>query len=401
MSAAASFPWYPAPAEHTETGFRSIFEHASIPAAYIDAQGIIIEVNPAFDQVLEWKKSTNALRLSDLVATEGHEAAASFLRALQAGTCAGARIKSKTFNSEIADWTIWPAAAPDGKPARAVLLADFPPQAVSQSRDSLQSHRWESVGRLTGGVAHDFNNLLTGVTLYCDLLLSSLDSDNRQLRRYAEEIRSAIAQAGGLIQQLLVFARPRPAESHIVSVNHIVESMHDLLKRLIGENIQLEFQLDPALAPVEIEPNQLEQVLLNLILNSRDALPEGGRIQVETSNCKFQSLGGSSSFAFPCVLLAVSDNGCGMNAEIRRHLFDPFFTTKPPGKGTGLGLTTIRSIVAHHRGLIHIESEPSRGTRVMILLPQHSKNTNFPHLAPSPSNSHATTLQEEKKEPHL
>src|SRR5258708_34828541 len=152
--------------------------------------------------------------------------------------------------------------------------------------------------------------------------------------------------------------------------------MRALLTRLSGENIALHLHLDVELELVKIDQAQVQQILLNLVLNARDAMPEGGRITIETSNCNFQPVPGSitknSSSGFPCVLLLVSDNGCGMNAETRQRLFEPFFTTKNAGKGTGLGLTTVHSIVTTNRGLIHFESEPWRGTRVMILLPRAS-----------------------------
>jgi signal transduction histidine kinase len=157
------------------------------------------------------------------------------------------------------------------------------------------------------------------------------------------------------------------------------------LSRLIGENISLDLCLDPELGVVTIDPTQVQQILLNLVLNARDALPAGGRITVETSNCRFQPVAGSTALsapAFPCVLLAVGDNGCGMDAETRQHLFEPFFTTKNEGEGTGLGLTTVHSIVTTNRGLIHFESEPDQGTRVMILLPR-----SFPSADPKLSDT--------------
>lgn len=238
---------------------------------------------------------------------------------------------------------------------------------------AMQAQRWEAVGRLAGGVVHDFNNLLTGVMLYCDLLLSSLEVGDRR-RRYAEEIRSAIVNSSALVRQLLVFARPPSVTAHPLSVNAIAAAMQDLLNRLIGENIALELYLDPELGLVKIDQAQAQQILLNLVLNARDALPNGGRITVETSNCNFEPLAGSiariSPPAFPCVLLVVGDNGCGMNAETRRRLFEPFFTTKNEGEGSGLGLTTVRNIVTGNGGLIHFESESGCGTRAMILLPR-------------------------------
>lgn len=240
------------------------------------------------------------------------------------------------------------------------------------AEDSLQAQRWEAIGRLTGGVVHDFNNLLTGVMLYCDLLLSAFDERDLR-RRYAEEIRSAIIPASALVRQLLVFARPQQESSYPVSFNEIAEEMRELLNRLVGENISLEFSLEPHLAPVKISRSQAQQILLNLVLNARDALPKGGRICIQTNNAAFQPIdcrnATVASPGFPCVLISIADNGTGMDPETQRHLFEAFFTTKA-GKGNGLGLTTVQSIVKSHRGLIHFKSHPGLGTCAMILLPQ-------------------------------
>jgi signal transduction histidine kinase len=270
-----------------------------------------------------------------------------------------------------------------------LIIAEQTGDSPLVEENSLQTQRWQAVGRLTGGVVHDFNNLLTGVMLYCDLLLTSLDTRDRR-RRYADEIRSAVIHATGLVRQLLVFARPQATAARLLGLNEVAVAMQDLLSRLIGENIALDLRLDPELGAVKIDPTQVQQILLNLVLNARDALAAGGRITVETSNCRFQPVAGtmtSSAPAFPCVLLVVGDNGHGMDAETRQHLFEPFFTTKNEGEGTGLGLTTVHSIVTTNRGLIHVESEPGQGTRVMILLPRA-----FPSTDPNvPDTQHSTT----------
>jgi two-component system, cell cycle sensor histidine kinase and response regulator CckA len=310
----------------------------------------------------------------------------------------------------VAHWTAWRLPAFGEEPANALLMAESEPGAGVAEKEQLQTQRWEAVGRLAGGVVHDFNNLLTGIMLYCDLLLSNLsqaglDQRDQRLRHYAEEIRSAIMQATGLVRQLLVFARPKTAEVRALSLNQIARDMQDMLTRLIGENIALDLHLDPNLGLVNIDQAQAQQVLLNLILNARDALPEGGRIVVETSNCNFRTVTDSpltqvGASVFPCILLTVSDNGCGMDAQTRQRLFEPFFTTKGAGKGTGLGLTTIRSIVTTYRGLIHVESEAGRGTCVMILFPRmlESSAADFPLRASSRSVAPPPTLQEVKKE---
>jgi signal transduction histidine kinase len=302
-----------------------------------------------------------------------------------------------------AKWTAWRQPGVAGEPDHALLIAEQSSDTVPAEENLLQAQRWEAVGRLAGGVVHDFNNLLTGVMLYCDLLLSGLDARDCR-RRYADEIRSAIVQATGLVRQLLVFARPQATPPRLLSLNEIARAMHDLLTRLIGENITLELRLDPELGVVKIDQAQAQQILLNLVLNARDALPDGGRITVETSNCGFQPVAGamaqSGPPAFPCVLLVVGDNGHGMNAETRRRLFEPFFTTKNAGQGTGLGLTTVRSIVTTHHGLIHFETAPGRGTRVMILLPRASESADPDLLdtAHPDSGAQAPTPIQEMKE---
>src|SRR5579862_4517258 len=210
----------------------------------------------------------------------------------------------------------------------------------------LQAERLEAVGRLAGGVAHDFNNLLTGILLYCDLLISSIEPSHRA-RKYADEIRKASMQASGLVRQLLSIARPPNFQPRLLSLNEIAEGMRNLLARLMGENIELKFCLDPNLGLIKIDPTEVQQVLLNLVLNARDAMPRGGVISVETHNCKIQALtesdlGTSARACLPCALLMVQDNGSGMDDSTRDHMFEPFFTTKAD-KGTGLGLATVHN----------------------------------------------------------
>ena len=292
----------------------------------------------------------------------------------------------------------WPSQDPKADPKaglRSPLDAPLAPAEDAAQNDSLkalpkhvpedpgtgnrllQVERLESVGRLAGGVAHDFNNLLTGVLLYCDLILA-LQPENR-VRRYVEEIRNAGIQATGLVRQLLAVARPATSDPRLLSLNDIAEGMRNLLARLIGENIDLQFHLDAELGLVRMDPTQAQQILLNLVLNARDALPDGGWIAIETRNCQIEivtdrvvagprlGIGGVSSL--PCALFVVADNGAGMDAATQSHVFEAFFTTKAAGKGTGLGLATVRDIVTGNGGLIHIDSAPARGTRVTVLLP--------------------------------
>jgi two-component system cell cycle sensor histidine kinase/response regulator CckA len=408
MNTATPFPWSELSAEERPgTTFRAIFEHAPFGVARCNPQGVIVEMNRAFERTLDPSAAgQQSLRLCELVPPQEHDKTELQLRDLLDSRRDSITVEARSSGpgQVSAKLTAWRQSGCAGDPGHALLIAEPSGDTVPDEESLIQTQRWEAVGRLAGGVVHDFNNLLTGVMLYCDLLLSSLDARDRR-RRYADEIRSATLQATGLVKQLLVFARPDATPARVLCLNEIAGAMQDLMTRLIGENITLDLRLDPELGVVKIDQAQAQQILLNLVLNARDALPNGGRITVETSNCKFQPVDGTTApsgpAAFPCVLLAVNDNGHGMNAETRQRLFEPFFTTKNAGKGTGLGLTTVRSIVTTNRGLIHFESEPGRGTRVMILLPRASASadSDLPDTAnPDPRAPSATPFQEIKKE---
>jgi signal transduction histidine kinase len=401
------------PRANTQTAFSAIFEHSPIAAARCNGGGVIVEVNSAFERVLDRAVTPRrGLRLHDLLFPQEYEKTESLLRDLfnREQDCVTVEVGDWLDGQSRPKWTIWrqPCAreADNAQPEDALIVAGVENVPIPSVETCLQTLRWEAIGRLTGGVVHDFNNLLTGVMLYCDLLLSSLDGRDRR-RRYADEIRNAIVQSAGLVQQLLVFARPQSTPVRALSFNQIAQGMQDLLTRLIGENIALELRLDPELGLVKIDQAHAQQILLNLILNARDALPEGGRITLETRNCHFQPVFHETKQSvpqFPCVLLAVADNGRGMNAETRRRLFEPFFTTKNAGQGTGLGLTTVRSIVTTNRGLIHFESEPGRGTCAMVLLPRAPQPVTTDFLETVSPDSPAlplTPFQDTKKEPLL
>jgi two-component system, cell cycle sensor histidine kinase and response regulator CckA len=284
------------------------------------------------------------------------------------------QIKSHTPDSDKRDvrWTAWKVPGTKGADDYVLAMAEEVPNASAGEQRLRQAERLESVGRLAGGVAHDFDNLLTGVLLYCDLLLAAIEPLHRA-RKYAEEIRKAGLQASALVRQLLAIARPTSSPPRLLSLNEIAESMRNLLVRLIGENIELKFELDPTLGLINMDPTQAQQILLNLVLNARDAMPRGGQIAVETRNCRVEAvtdspLGASSKASLPCALFVVEDNGNGMDASTLAHLFEPFFTTKA-AHGTGLGLANVHDIVSANGGLIQVDSKAAQGTRVTVLLP--------------------------------
>ena len=234
------------------------------------------------------------------------------------------------------------------------------------------SQKLEAVGRLAGGVAHDFNNLLTVINGYSQLLHHRIE-ENSPLRKDIEEIRRAGDRAALLTQQLLAFSRRQVLQPKMLDLNELVANMEKMLHRLIGEDVELRAVFGAELGVVKADPGQIEQVIVNLVVNARDAMPGGGRLTIETDNT-FLDEGFSSLHPYvtigPHVLLAVSDTGVGMNEDTQAHLFEPFFTTKEKGKGTGLGLSMVYGIVKQSQGYIHVYSEVGKGTTFKIYFPR-------------------------------
>lgn len=246
-----------------------------------------------------------------------------------------------------------------------------------------QSQKMESVGRLAGGVAHDFNNLLTVINGYSELVLASLP-ENVPLRAPIEEVRKAGERASSLTRQLLAFSRRQLLQPQVLDLNALVRDTERMLRRMIGEDVRLHTVLAADLSPIQADPGQITQVLLNLAVNARDAMPNGGQLTLETSNVTLdEEYAASNPDSRPgsFVQLAVSDNGVGMDPETQEHLFEPFFTTKPQGVGTGLGLSTVYGIVTQSGGWIRVHSQKSAGTTFKIFLPPAAA----PVTAPQPS----------------
>ena len=243
-----------------------------------------------------------------------------------------------------------------------------------------QAQKMEAVGRLAGGVAHDFNNLLTVIRGYTELIVRTVDQ-NPSVRAHAEEVLKAANRASSLTSQLLTFSRKQVLNLRIVNLNEVVANVEKLLGRLIGEDVQLVTKLGPNLASVKADPAQLEQVLMNLAVNARDAMPKGGTLTIETANAELDEAFTRQHLDFHpghYSVLSVTDTGCGMNKDTISKLFDPFFTTKKPGKGTGLGLSIVHGIVKQSQGHILVSSTPGVGTTFTIYLPRVEESAEAP-----------------------
>ena len=239
----------------------------------------------------------------------------------------------------------------------------------------IQSQKMEAIGQLAGGIAHDFNNLLTAILGYAELL-APVVKNNEQHRKDLEQIRDAAMRATRLTRQLLAFSRRQILQPAVIDLNILVSDVATLLRRLIGENIALKLELDPALGRTKADPGQIEQVVVNLAINARDAMASGGCLTLQTLNIDvddqfflrhgFANETGTTRF----VMLVVSDTGCGVDPAVRKRIFEPFFTTKPKGKGTGLGLATVYGIVKQSGGSIWVYGEPGEGAIFKVYLPR-------------------------------
>ena len=279
-----------------------------------------------------------------------------------------------------------------GDPEGASMIARDVTEHKRLQREFFVAQKMEAIGRLAAGVAHDFNNLLTVIAGYSSMMLAEMSEDDL---KYAgvREIDKAGAKAAALTRQLLAFCRKQVLEPKALNINSIVEDLNRMLRRVIGEDIELFLILDPALGSIKGDPGQIEQVVMNLAVNARDAMARGGRLTIETANVEFDTAFTHRHIAVSAgsyVMLAVSDTGTGMDGETQARIFEPFFTTKGAGEGTGLGLATVYGIVQQSAGHILVYSEPGRGTIFRIYLPRVQETPLLRESTAQPALSHGT-----------
>jgi len=376
--------------KRAEADFRSLVEGAPYAICRAGISGRLLQVNPAVQKMLGYEHAQSLLekdlakeifrhtgeyqRMTELLnrSQEFKDVEMEWNR--QDGTPITVRCSGHCINDE------------NGQPAYFEVYAEDVTEKRVLERQLRMSQKMEAVGRLSGGIAHDFNNLLSVIIGYSRVLKRALGQGS-SLCDHALEIEKAGQRAASLTKQLLAFSRQQVLTPTVLNLNALVSDMEKMLPRLLGEDIEVSMQLDPGLGTVKADQSQIEQIIMNLAVNSRDAMPTGGKLSIRTANCEIdqayaRSHHGSKPGSYVC--LTVTDTGTGMCAETLAHMFEPFFTTKERGKGTGLGLATVYGIVKQSDGYIWASSAPGKGASFEIYLPRHAMQPPAAELKKSP-----------------
>ena len=372
--------------EETASRHRLLFEQSPFGIILFDPEtGRAVEFNETAHRQLGYSREEFAsLTISDFEARENQEEIDKKLHDVLKGGLIEFRTAHRTKGGEIRDVLVTKQTIRlDGRPVVHAVIQDITEkrkaeEALAHSVEELrQSQKIEAVGRLAGGIAHDFNNLLTVITGYSELMMIKIGEEN-PLWTDLQEISKSANRAAALTRQLLAFSRRQILQPKVLEIDTVVPEMDKMLRRLIGEDVNLVTLLGAGAGKVKADPSQIEQVIVNLVINSRDAMPDGGSITIETGTVELDEAfvrthGGA--WPGPHVMLAVSDTGCGMDPETLYKAFEPFFTTKEKGKGTGLGLSTVYGIVKQSGGCLYAYSEPGHGTTMKIYLPRVAGET--------------------------
>ncbi len=372
--------------QESESRFRAIFEQAAIGMADSSLDARFIRLNQRFCEIMGYsREELLGLTFREITHPDDLARDEQLVAQLLSGELSSFAVEKRYLRKD--GHVVWAnllvslLRSPSGDPLHFVaVVEDITRQKRAEDerrnleRQLLQAQKMESVGRLAGGVAHDFNNHLTVIHGYCAMLLDAMGPDD-PLREPVGEILLAGNRAAALTQQLLAFSKKQVAEPRVISLNDVIADSRKMLSRLIGDNIEIITHFAPDLGSVVADSSQMNQVLMNLAINARDAMPDGGRIVIETLNADLDE-GYATQHAGvepgPYVLLSITDRGAGMTQEVMQHIFDPFFTTKDTGAGTGLGLSTVYGIVKQAGGWIWVYSEPGKGSTFKVYLPRTS-----------------------------
>jgi PAS domain S-box-containing protein len=395
--------------ERSETSFRSVVEDAPYGIYRASIAGKLILVNPALQKILGYDSREELLQAN--LGTHIYRHTSEHQKFVQAV------VQERYIKDVELEWkrkdgapimvrcSGWPVKDEAGAVTCLEVFAEDVTERRVLERQLRMAQKMEAVGRLSGGIAHDFNNLLGVIIGYSQVLKRSLGSANPLLFEYAEEIEKASQRAVSLTRQLLAFSRQQVLEPVILNLNTLVSDMEKMLPRLIGEDVALELNLDPALAQVKADHGQVEQVIMNLAVNARDAMPDGGKLTIQTANVDLDlayTRQHPGSRVGQYVMLAVSDTGTGIDPEIQSQIFEPFFTTKERDKGTGLGLATVYGVVKQSGGYIAVDSEKGKGACFSVYLPRVGQTVSTAEIKtgpPATSRGSETVLLVEDAEP--
>jgi PAS domain S-box-containing protein len=370
--------------QESESRFRAIFEQAAIGMADSSLDARFTRVNQRFCKIMGYsREELFGLTFREITHPDDMAQDERIVAELLSGERSSLTVEKRYLRKDGS--VVWAnlmlslRRSPFGDPLHFVaVVEDITGQKRAEDerrqleRQLLQAQKMESVGRLAGGVAHDFNNHLAVINGYCAMLLDAMGPDDA-LREQVDEILLAGNRAAALTQQLLAFSRKQVAAPRVISLNDVVAEAGKMLSRLIGDDIEIVAHFDPGLGSVVADPSQMNQVLMNMAINARDAMPGGGRIIIETSNTDLDegyAAQHAGVAAGPYVLLSITDTGAGMTQDVAQHIFEPFFTTKDTGAGTGLGLSTVYGIVKQAGGWIWVYSEPGKGSTFKVYLPR-------------------------------
>jgi two-component system, cell cycle sensor histidine kinase and response regulator CckA len=386
----------------SEARFRSAFYGATTGMALTSPDGRFLQVNRSLCGMLGYTVAELLGKtLREVTLVEEVPAVLDLQEALMRGA-APVQLEKRFLNKQgIVVWTLWSVSMlRDRQGAPSCFFSQIhdltqrkqTEEALRHSEEQLHhAQKMEAIGRLAGGVAHDFNNVLTVISGYATILARKLEG-NPALRHETEEIQDAIDRAAALTRQLLALSRKQPLKPTVLNLNGVIGGIEKMLRRLIGEDIELRMDLDPAAGRVRADAGQIEQGIMNLAINARDAMPSGGKLTIKTALVTQAKTGPTGDGDLPpgqYTAIIVSDTGVGMTEEVKSHLFEPFFTTKAQGKGTGLGLATCYGIVKQSGGYIQVDAEPNRGATFKIYLPVVTDPIEEPVVAARPVVVHA------------